>query len=470
MQKQIRPHIGMALVMAMVATALMPVAATAQARTAGVDMTGDRHGPPDPRSNAVIDWNGTATQAAVTSGMSPDLNPLAESRLYAMTTIAMHDALNGIDRRYRPYVHRDLHARPWASPEAAVAAAARNVLVPGLEQLAPSLPDQQAVTNAIAGVEAAYGSALQAIPAGPAKDTGIETGRAAAAAIIEQRSSDKSDKVLLVDPDYPQGDQPGQWRFTPDRPFAFAPAWGTVTPFTLEDSHQFAPPGPYPVTSAQYARDFREVKRLGGDAQTGSQRTPDQTQIALFWVGSSPYLWNSIARTLSTTQRLDMWQSARLFGLLNTAMADGYIGSFATKFAVNYWRPVTAIREAATDGNPGTIADPTWNPLATTPPIPDYDSGHAVEGGVAAAVFRQFFGKDAVGFSACSITLPDPDQRCGGSSQVLRQFSRFSQAAAENGESRILVGYHFRKAVNDGIVHGTKIGSRAVSLFLRPAH
>ena len=223
------------------------------------------------------------------------------------------------------------------------------------------------------------------------------------------------------------------------------------------------------MTSARYARDFNEVKRLGGDAQTGSRRTPDQTQIALFWVGSSPFLWNSIARTLSAKQHLDLWQSARLFGLLNMAMADGYIGSFATKFAVNYWRPVTAIREAATDGNPATAANPTWNPLAITPPIPDYDSGHAVEGAVAAAVFRKFFGNDALSFSVCSITLPDPAQRCGGSSQVLRHYSRFSQAAAENGESRILVGYHFRKAVEDGIVHGTKIGNRAVSLFLRRA-
>ena len=460
-----RSQSRIALVLAVAATAVIPIAGIAQAGSAGVEAA-DHHGLSHSRSTAVVDWNATATQAAVTSGMSPGRNPLGESRLYAMMAIATHDALNGIDRRYRPYVHQDLHAQPWASPDAAVAAAARNVLVPGLQELAPSLPDPQAVANAIAGVELAYTGALAAIPDGPAKNSGISTGSAAAAAINELRSSDKSDKVLLVDPAYPQGDQPGEWRFTSVPGFAFAPAWGTVTPFVLNDSQQFAPPGPYPVTSAQYARDFNEVKRLGGDEQTGSQRTTDQTQIALFWVGSSPYQWNSIARTLST-KHLDMWQSARLFGLLNMAMADGYIGSFATKFSVNYWRPVTAIREGNADGNPATTANLTWNPLAPTPPIPDYDSGHAVEGAVAAAVFRRYFEKDAMGFSVCSITLPDPNQRCGGTSQVLRHFSRFSQAAAENGESRILVGYHFRKAVEDGIVHGAKIGDRAVSLFLR---
>ena len=462
-----RSQLRIALVLAVTATVAMPVGGIAQAGSARVATAGDRHGSSQSRSNAVVDWNATATQAAVTSGMSPNLNPLGESRLYAMMAIATHDALNGIDRRYRPYIHQDLHARPWASPDAAVAAAARNVLVPGLQELKPSVPDPQAVANAIAVVELAYTRALAAIPDGPAKTSGISTGTAAAAAVIELRSSDKSNQVLLVDPAYPQGDQPGEWRFTSDPGFAFAPDWGTVTPFVLKDSSQFAPPGPYPVTSARYAKDYNEVKRLGGDADTGSQRTPDQTQIALFWVGSSPYQWNSIARTLSAKQHLDLWQSARLFGLLNIAMADGYIGSFATKFSVNYWRPVTAIREGNADGNPATTGNLKWNPLAPTPPIPDYDSGHAVEGGTAAAVFRRFFEKDAVGFSVCSITLPDPNQRCGGSSQVLRHYSRFSQAAAENGESRILVGYHFRKAVKDGIVHGTKIGDRAVSLFLR---
>ena len=225
------------------------------------------------------------------------------------------------------------------------------------------------------------------------------------------------------------------------------------------------------MTSKRYAKDLNEVKRPGGDGvTTPSARTADQTQVALFWVESSPLGWNRIARTVATKKGLDLWESARLFGLLNMALADGYIATFDTKYnAYNYWRPVTAIQNADTDGNPRTKADPTWTPLVTTPPIPDYDSGHGVEGGAAAQVLRQFLGTDHVRFENCSYTLP-AGQTCTGASPVLRQYTTFTQAADENGLSRILVGFHFRKAVSEGIVHGTKIGNWAVNGFLQPVH
>jgi hypothetical protein len=137
--------------------------------------------------------------------------------------------------------------------------------------------------------------------------------------------------------------------------------------------------------------------------------------------------------------------------------------------AYNYWRPVTAIQNAATDGNPRTKADPTWTPLVTTPPIPDYDSGHSVEGGAAAQVLKEFFGTDHVRFTTCSYTLP-PGQTCTDASPVPRRYTSFTQASEENGLSRILVGFHFRKAVKAGIVHGIKIGDRAADRFLQPVH
>ena len=152
-------------------------------------------------------------------------------------------------------------------------------------------------------------------------------------------------------------------------------------------------------------------------------------------------------------------------------MADGYIGSWQAKFPVyNYWRPVTAIQLAGTDGNPATEPDPTWTPLVTTPPIPDYDSGHAVEGGSAAQALKRFFGTDHISFTACSRTLPVAAQTCTGSSPVYRSFSSFTQAANENGVSRILVGFHFRKAVTAGIEHGRRIADRAANRFLQPVH
>ena len=385
--------------------------------------------------------------------------------MYAMMHIAIHDALNAIDRRSRPYVLKHVHAR-GASPEAAVAAAARGVLVPVLQELPPPFSDCVTGAKVVEGVEAEYAAAIGAIPSGPAKrGDSLWDGpppRPSSAA----RTADGSDTPLF-DTAYPQGTRPGEYRFTPGSDFAFAPGWSDVTPFVLNASSQFRPGPPYAVTSKQYAKDFNEVKRLGGDGvTTPSARTADQTQVALFWVESSPLRWNRIARTVATRKGLDLWENARLFGLLNMALADGYVATFDTKYkAYNYWRPVTAIRNADTDGNPRTKADPTWTPLVTTPPIPDYDSGHSVEGGAAAQVLKQFFGTDHVRFETCSYTLPPgrpaPMRRpsCGGTPASPRP-------SDENGLSRILVGFHFRKAVEEGIVHGTKIGDWAVNALL----
>ena len=426
-------------------------------------------GKPSGGSNAVIEWNANAGDAALAACIAPGDDPLHEARMYAMTHIAIHDALNAIKLRSEPYAFHPRHRVPSASPEAAVAAAARNTLVPLIQGLPPEFNGCKPA--GVASVEADYAAALAAIRNGNAKQRGIELGQAAAAAILHLRSGDGSDQPLLID-DYPQGTQPGQYRFTPGTPFVFLPAWGDVTPFVLRNSSQFLPGPPYAINSSNYTADFNEVKRLGGDGvTTPSQRTPEQTQIALFWVESSPLSWNRLTRSVAMDRHVGLWDSARLFGLLNLAMADGYIGSWQAKFPVyNYWRPVTAIQMAGTDGNPATEPNLTWTPLVTTPPIPDHDSGHAVEGGSAAQALKRFFGTDHISFTVCSRTLPVPAQTCTGSSPVLRSFSSFTQAANENGVSRILVGFHFRKAVTDGIEHGRKIADRAVNRFLEPVH
>ena len=195
-------------------------------------------------------------------------------------------------------------------------------------------------------------AALGAIPAGPAK-TRASLGQAAAAAILELRADDGSDKPLLA-PTTHRG--PSQ-ASTASRPDAVrVPAgWASVTPFVLRTARSSAPGPPYAVTSAQYTADFNEVKRARRRRRHHAERPhADQTQIALFWVESSPLQWNRIARTVCRPTGLGLWESARLFGLLNMAMADGYIGSLETKYHYNYWRPVTAIQLAATDGNPDT--------------------------------------------------------------------------------------------------------------------
>lgn len=443
------------LIMSIAAAMLVPAVGPASARP--------------PKGDAVTVWNANASRAALDACLAPTNNPLHESRLYAAMHVAIHDALNAIDRRSRPYAFKT-EAKPGASPDAAVATAARDVLVPLLQQLPAPFSDCVAANGAVATVDAAYAAALGAIPDGRAKRQGVALGQAAAAAILARRAADGSDTPLF-DAAYPQGTQPGEYRFTPGFDFAFAPGWADVTPFVLNDSAQFRPGPPYAVTQKRYTADFNEVKRLGGDdITTPSARTAEQTEIALFWVESAPLQWNRIARTVSADTGLDRWENARLFGLLNMALADGYIGSFDTKYhAYNYWRPITAIQTADTDGNPNTSADPTWTPLVPTPPIPDFDSAHAVEGGAAAQVLKRFFGTDHIGFTTCSLTLP-AGSTCDDASPVVRSYTSFSQAREENGVSRILVGFHFRKAVDEGIDHGRQIGNRAVDYFLRPVH
>lgn len=424
------------------------------------------HGHGHPKGEVVRTWNEWAGEAAKAACLAPVDNPLTESRAYAIMHIAVHDALNAIKRKFEPYVY-DGHAARGTSVDAAVAAAARDTLVPTLLAIPAPFPAACGQAGA-AFVEARYQEAMAGIPEGPSKAAGVAVGAEAAAAVLQLRGDDGSG-TPLVDPTFPQGTEPGQWRFTPDRPFAFAPGWGDVDPFALDESHQFFPPAPPALTSAQYTRDFLEVKRLGGDGvTTPSERTDEQSEVALFWVESSPLAWNRIARTVASSRRLDDWGSARLFGLLNMALADGYIASFESKYNYRFWRPVTAIREGAADGNPYTVADPTWTPLVTTPPIPDYESAHAVEGATAAAVMRGVLGTDHVRFSACSLTLPVGD-RCSDPKPVLRSFTRLSQAADENGESRILVGFHFRTASEQGIERGTAIGDFTVDSQMQRA-
>jgi len=418
-------------------------------------------GPTPAAAGVVADWNARAGSAARIACISPANDPLHEARMYAIAHLAIHDALNAIERRSRPYAF-DGVAPTDTSAVAAVAAAARDTLVTLLGQIGAPFPAECGAAG-IAFIEQEYATALSAVPDGPAKDAGLIAGRAAAAAILLRRAGDNAGTPLL-DFGYPQGSSPGEYRFTPGQVFAFAPRWGEVTPFVLQSASQYSADKPYRIDSRQYTADYDEVRLYG--ALTGSLRTAEQTEIAHFWVESSPLMWNRIARDVADAEGLDEWAQARLFGLLNMALADGYVATFENKYRFNFWRPVTAIQLGDDDGNPETVGVPGWEPLLPTPPIPDHDSGHAVQGGAAAAVLAQVLESDTIPFSACSLTLPA--NTCDDASPRLRHFASFSAAAAENATSRILVGFHFRHAVEAGVQHGSKIGTRAVNLYLKP--
>jgi hypothetical protein len=410
-------------------------------------------------TTAVAAWNDIAIQAVQKfkeTDPAGGLPPYVEARLYAMAFVAAHDALNMIENRYVQYTGDDpdglaAYARggrgvATTSPDAAVAAAVRDVLV---AQLPP-------MTNFVNGQ---YEAALASIPQSATKTNGIALGQQVAATVNSLREGDGS---ATADGPYEPGSAPGNYRFTPPfdaapfNGFAAAVNWRKVRPFVLARAAQFLSPPPYRVSEAAYAEDFNEVKALGG--ATSSARTADQSQIAKFWIENSPLGWNRIAMTVARERGLTGWDVARLAALVQLAVADAYIASIDTKYTYALWRPITAIRLAADDENPATAPDPEWQPYdPVTPPVPEYNSAHSAAGGAAAAVLRGALGTDAVSFTQTSTSLPG----------VTRSYSRFSQAADENGLSRIYVGYHFRLAVTEGRKQGEAIGELTLQTKLR---
>jgi hypothetical protein len=408
--------------------------------------------------NAVILWNANAGVAATKACIAPLDDPFHESYAYATMHIAIHDALNAIDRRFQPHTF-DKKAEPGTSPDAAVAAAAHDVLVPLIKRL-PQDMFGKCIDAGVASTEAAYTAALADIPDGPAKKQGIALGQASAAAILAKRANDHSDGGPFINPNCPPPGPPGTYQCTPGFPALFVAfeKWADVTPFVLQDNTQFRPGPPYALTDAKYKADFDEVKSLGGDGKTTpSARTDDQSQIALFWWESSPLKWSRIARTVATGKGQNMWESARLFAVLNMALSDGYVAMSASKNHYQFWRPVTAIRAAG---------DASWTPFQVTPPNQDYPSGHSIEGGAGAEVLKQLFGTDQISFQDCGAALLAGN--CYDQKPVLRSYKSFSEAASENALSRILIGFHFRDATTQGTAYGRKIGERAATL-LQPA-
>jgi hypothetical protein len=358
-----------------------------------------------------------------------------------MLHAGIHDALNAIRQRYAFYTP-GMFVMPSASADAAVAAAAHDVLV-------ALIPTQQPF------IDEALESALAAIPDGPAIDRGVVVGEAAAARILERRANDGLAEAFAT-PYVPTG-LPGDYTFTPPfdapplGPFAFGPGWGAVTPFGI-DLRRHRLPGPRSIGSAAYAFDFAYVKAIGEANST--LRTEEQSEIARFWYEDSPIGWNRIANTVLRQEHVGLWESARILALVNFAMADGFIAGFEAKYDFRFWRPVTAIREAASDGNRFTEPDEHWSSYLITPPVPDYPSTHTVLGAAAAQVLIHFFG-DRIRYSTTSVTEPG----------VVRHFRGFSEAAIENGASRVYAGIHFLQAVADGYRQGAGIGRKTARLL-----
>ena len=360
----------------------------------------------DATPNAVQRWNDVAARAAIASCLSPGNDPLHESRMYALASLAAHDALNAVDRRYATYASRP-SGGAGADPDAAVAAASRTALAGRARRPAPRvrrMPCRRPWRSSRTRTPTSWPPCPTGRPRTAASPWAPRLPQAVLATRVDDgvghadhrrrerlRAGHRARRSGGSPPTGRSPSPPGGARCARSPCAATRPGTSTA---------------PYPLRSRAYARDLATVKRLGGDGiTTPSARTPDQTQAARFWIESSPLQWNRIARSVAVDRHLDSWQSARLFSLLDMALADGYVASFAVKYENPFWRPVTAIREADTDGNRRTTADPTWTPLDTTPPIPDHDSAHAVQGGAAAAVLARALGTDRVSFETLQ---PDP--------------------------------------------------------------
>jgi hypothetical protein len=366
------------------------------------------------RADVVTDWNVIALK---TTALAP-FNPPLETRNLAIVHAAIFDAVNSICRQFHRYAVR-LHAPEWASPEAAAVAAAHATLV-GL------YPDQQSM------LDAAYITSLDLIPDGAAKTSGLAVGEHVARRILAMRASDGVAAAIAAP--YTPGSQPGDWTPTPP---AFLPAldpgWGSVVPFLLRKGSQFRPGPPPALPSARYARDFAEIAASGSSVSV--TRSPDQSDLARFWIATASQNWNPAARAVANAQGFTLAQNARAFALLNLAGADAFIAAWDAKFAYNQWRPVTAIRAADTDGNPDTDPDPLWTPLLVTPRFPDYIAGHTTYAGAAQRVLEHVFGKDP----GIVMTLTSPS-----APGVVKHYTTFKQIADDVVDARVWGGIHWR--------------------------
>jgi hypothetical protein len=404
------------------------------------------------RADGVTDWSRAMTE-------TPLGGPPQRARIEAMASLAMHDALNAIDARYESY--SVIPAAPaGASPDAAAATAARDVLI-------ASAPAQAAA------LQARYVAYMATLPACPvAQPTciadGVQAGANAAAAILALRLNDGS-----ATPDIPYAAPlvAGMYQPTPGQPTPRNEGWQFVRPFGIRSADQFrADDSPIMhLDSDTYARDFNEVKSVGDAAVRSAAPDSVQSDVARFWPGGGAD-WNSTTRTIVNGLGMDRWQHARLFALLNMANADAAIAVYDTKYHYRYWRPVTAIR-FPDDGNAATTSDAGWTPLLVTPPYPDYTCGLTTAAGANTEVLRRFFGTDAVPYTltinAAAVTLPAPLVSLPPKA-ITRSFATLSEAAADAVDARVFAGIHFRTGCVQGVRHGEKVGRFVIQHWLRP--
>jgi hypothetical protein len=394
--------------------------------------------------NPVIDWDQIAITAALNANqaLSPGSNLAGTASIYlAYAHLAIFNAVNAIDHRFQSY-GPDVAAPADAAPEAAAIAAAYYTLL-------NYLPDQSAY------LATQYAASLATIPDGAAKTDGIQVGHDAANAIISLRSSDG--RGANVPYSYPSVPTAGVWIPTPPGFLKPQAPWaGQMTPFTMSSPSQFLPDEPPPdLSSTQWADDYNEVKALG--AVNSSVRTPQQTEIGLFWTENTSRQYARAFRALAIAQDLSLSDTARLFAILWTSFADSIIGCFNAKYHFSFWRPVTAIQNGGIDGNPDTVADPTWMPLGVTPNHPEYPAAHGCVTGSVANALKRFFGTPHVTLVVSSTVT-----------NTKHTFTSVDDLEKEVEAARIYAGFHYHHSLVQGFVLGHHVADQVGGNFFQP--
>jgi hypothetical protein len=388
-------------------------------------------------ADAVTDWNEKALSAGNAARQTPaGQTPAQQARNIAMVHLAMFDALNSIEPRYTPY-RVQLKVPNTTSREAAASAAAHYLIV----RLYPAQSKD---------ADAALQAALALVPDSPDKTQGAQLGEKIAAALLEERSTDGADATDTYRPYGAAG--------------AYVPTiltaswnWGLVKPFAMKSGNQFRPGPPYALTSAEWARDYDEVKKMG--AKTGSGRSAEQTDTAKFWEQTGAGSYNQIVQQVAAAKKLDLLDNARLYAHVYLATADAFIAIFDAKYAYNFWRPLTAIRNGDNDGNDATERDAAWSPFISTPMHPEYPCAHCIAQSSAATVLHTLFG-DALPTTVIMTSPTAPG--------VTRKFDRLSDYKAEIINARIYDGVHYRRSGEVGVEMGRKIGEYVTEHFLKP--
>jgi hypothetical protein len=383
-------------------------------------------------ADAVSDWNEKTVDFVTNRQLPP---PQAE-RVMAMVQVAMFDAVNSIEPRYRPAIAQ-VPAPKAASKEAAAAAAAASVLT----GLYPGAAELKEITTTY----------LAALTDNEAKSAGVRTGEAIAMRVLDARAKDGSDAADAYRPKT----KPGVYVPTA---LTVGTSWVELKPFALKSASQFRPQPPIAMTSQQWASDYNEIKQLG--SRTSTQRTARQTEDARFWLAPGPSIYYPVVRQVAAARKLDVIDNARFLALIAVARNDAFVAVFDAKYHYDLWRPITAIRNGDIDDNPNTERDPSWAPLDQTPMHPEYPCAHCIMSGTIASVVEALFGSADV----AEVTLASPT-----APGVTRRWTNLWTLADDVGDARVWAGFHYRFSTKVGQDMGRGIGKYVVGNSMQPA-